>query len=48
MYYGSCTACDTLLSINEYEEDIPSEQQVEDYMILCLHLLQSFHYFKNR
>lgn len=38
--YGSCSGCDTLLSISLYEEGIPSEQQVKDYMTLCLHLLQ--------
>ncbi len=38
--YGSCSGCDTLLSISRYEEGIPNEQQVKDYMTLCLHLLQ--------
>lgn len=39
--YGSCSYCDTLLGINQYECDrLPDEQQVEDYMSLCLHLLQ--------
>lgn len=39
-YYGSCDCCDTLLSISGDEEGIPSEQQVKDYMTLCLHLVQ--------
>lgn len=43
-YYGSCSGCDTLLSINEYEDELPSESQVNDYMDLCLHLLQRCHY----
>ena len=43
-YYGSCSGCDTLLSINEYEGGLPSESQVNDYMDLCLHLLQRCHY----
>lgn len=43
-YYGSCSGCDTLLSINEYEDGLPSESQVNDYMDLCLHLLQKCHY----
>lgn len=43
-YYGSCSGCDTLLSINKYEDGLPSESQVNDYMDLCLHLLQRCHY----
>lgn len=43
-YYGSCSGCDTLLSINEYEDGLPSESQINDYMDLCLHLLQRCHY----
>ena len=38
--YGSCSYCDTLQSICSYEYGLPDEQQVEDYMSLCLHLLQ--------
>lgn len=38
--YGSCSGCDTLLKISGYEEGMPNEQQVKDYMTLCLHLLQ--------
>lgn len=41
VYYGSCSGCDTLLRISNYGSDIPSEEQVEDYMVLCLHLLQN-------
>ena len=39
-YYGSCSGCDTLLGINSYEEGLPTEEQVQEYMILCLHLVQ--------
>lgn len=38
--YGSCSGCDTLLGINRYEDGLPNERQVEDYMTLCLHLVQ--------
>ena len=38
--YGSCSGCDTLQSIHRYDEDEPDENQVEDYMTLCLHLVQ--------
>lgn len=39
--YGSCTYCDTLADIHKYEYDtLPNEQQIRDYMSLCLHLLQ--------
>lgn len=38
--YGSCSYCDTLQGIHGYESGLPDEQQVEDYMSLCLHLLQ--------
>ena len=40
VYYGSCSGCDTLLGISSYSSDLPTDEQVEDYMELCLHLLQ--------
>lgn len=41
VYYGSCSGCDTLMSICYWDEDkIPSKEQVSDYMTLLLHLLQ--------
>lgn len=46
-YYGSCSGCDALLGINEYEDGVPSDSQVNDYMDLCLHLLQKCHYMIN-
>lgn len=41
-YYGSCSGCDTLLRINEYQSGLPSAQQVKDYMTLSLHIIQNF------
>jgi len=38
--YGSCSGCDTLLSISEYDCDLPTKEQVKDYMTLSLHLVQ--------
>lgn len=39
-YYGSCSGCDTLQAINEYTDDLPTPEQVNDYMQLALHLVQ--------
>lgn len=39
-YYGSCSGCDTLLSINGYEDRIPTAEQVDEYMTLCLRMVQ--------
>ena len=39
-YYGSCSGCDTLKGISEYEEVLPSDDQVVKYMVLALHLIQ--------
>lgn len=40
-YYGSCSGCDTLQAISEYDYDEkPDENQIKDYMELALHLLQ--------
>ena len=39
--YGSCSACDILLGINDYcLDEYPCEEQINDYMQLSLHLLQ--------
>lgn len=39
--YGSCSVCDTLEGIqSEHYGKKPTEEQVEDYMTLCLHLVQ--------
>lgn len=39
--YGSCSGCDTLEGIRGYADDPPTEEQVSDYMMLALHVLQS-------
>lgn len=38
-YYGSCSGCDTLLSIQDWSDGIPTENQVKEYMILCKDLV---------
>ena len=41
VWYGSCSVCDTLQSIqSENYEEYPTDSQVESYMTLCLHMLQ--------
>ena len=39
--YGSCSGCDTLMAISNYEARRPDDSQVDEYMTLLLHLLQS-------
>ena len=43
-YYGSCSGCDTLEAISRYEDGLPSEEQLKDYMTLALHLVQKTKY----
>ena len=38
--YGSCSGCDTLERIRNYNDELPTEQQVADYMTLALHVIQ--------
>lgn len=38
--YGSCSGCDTLMAITEYESGSPSEEQLNDLMMLCLDILE--------
>ncbi len=45
--YGSCSGCDTLQSINSYEEGLPSEEQVNGYWTLCLHMIQKMRRMKD-
>lgn len=49
VYYGSCSYCDTLQSIKydgeHYGSGLPNNEQVEDYMTLCLHMLQQCRWF---
>ena len=42
--YGSCSGCDTLIGISCYDEGLPDECQVKEYMELCLHILQNCKY----
>lgn len=40
--YGSCSGCDSLLSIQEcyrFSDDLPTEEQVKEYMDLCKDLI---------
>ena len=39
-YYGSCSGCDVIHDIRNYSSGLPTEQQVKEYMILALHLVQ--------
>ena len=39
--YGSCSGCDTLLSISGYDEGVPTNAQVKGYMTLALHLIEN-------
>ena len=38
--YGSCSGCDTLLSIRGYADGKPTAAQVRDYMTLARHIVQ--------
>lgn len=40
VYYGSCSGCDTLEGIRCYDDGVPNDQQVEDLMMLALHIVQ--------
>ena len=47
VYYGSCSGCDTLLAIMNYDWDKkPTDEQVEDYMTLALHMVQHIKRFE--
>lgn len=37
--YGSCSGCDTLRSIQEWDNKLLTENQVKDFMTLCKNLL---------
>ena len=39
--YGSCSGCDTLAGIREYSDDKPTQEQVDQYMILVLYIIQN-------
>ena len=38
--YGSCSGCDTLESIKNYDDETPKPEQVKDYMTLALHVAE--------
>lgn len=38
--YGSCSGCDTLEGIREYSDEKPTKKQVDQYMLLALHIVQ--------
>jgi hypothetical protein len=38
--YGSCSGCDTLQRISTYDDDLPTEEQIEGYWTVCLHMIQ--------
>ena len=40
VYYGSCSGCDTLQGICGYRDEPPTEQNIDDYMTLALHIVQ--------
>lgn len=44
--YGSCSCCDTLLSIIGNSTEKPIKNQVKGLMKLCLNLIQNAHRFK--
>lgn len=47
--YGSCYGCDMLKAIQGYDDWkalLPDKQQLEDYMMICLELLQHFRFLK--
>lgn len=44
--YGSCSGCDTLLGISNYSWDLPSDDQVNLYLILCLHMVEHMEWFR--
>lgn len=33
--YGSCSGCDTLLSIQDFNDELLTDKQVKDFMMLC-------------
>lgn len=38
--YGSCSGCDTLQDIRGRGHEAPTQQQIDDYMTLTLHIVQ--------
>lgn len=47
-YYGSCSGCDTLMSICPYNYDkLPNKDQLKEYMYLSLHLVQKMRWLSH-
>ena len=46
VYYGSCSGCDTLLSISCYDDGLPTEAQINEYLTLCLHMVERMEWFR--
>ena len=40
VYYGSCSGCDTLENIRGYKDDPPDREQIDQYMLLALHIVE--------
>ena len=38
--YGSCSGCDTLEAIKNYSDEKPTEEEIDQYMTLALHVIQ--------
>ena len=38
--YGPCSACDLLEQVRNYDDDPPTEDQINSYMTLSLHIIQ--------
>lgn len=47
-YYGSCSGCDTIEGIRCYEDGKPTLNQIDQYMTLCLHLVQRMKFIYNQ
>jgi hypothetical protein len=44
VWYGSCSGCDTLYGIQgdrNWDVEVPTEGQLDDYMTLALHIVQN-------
>ena len=44
--YGSCSGCDTLLGISNYNYGLPTDDQVNLYLTLCLHMVEHMEWFR--
>ncbi len=43
--YGSCSGCDAIKSIHEYDLLYPNRKQIKSYISLALHLIQNMKKF---